>query len=146
MKDVVEDVLTSLKMIRPEVKIDVKLNEVSFKGERESWRIVVSNLLDNALRYAQNKIEINLSEAEFNISNDGPSLSQDRINKMFKPFEKGDKGKFGLGLSICYKVCNTYGYSIEAENLEKGVIFRIKNTDLQKKEKKKWTYNKSENH
>ena len=55
-------------------------------------------------------------------------------------------GTFLAGAYICYKVCNTYGYSIEAENLAKGVIFRIKNTDLQKKEKKKWTYNKSENH
>ncbi|MGN1399088.1 MAG: ATP-binding protein [Erysipelotrichaceae bacterium] len=146
MKDVVEDVLTSLKMIRPEVKVNVDLHQADFKGERESWRIVVSNLLDNALRYAKSQIDIYLNEDEFTISNDGPSLSQDRIDKMFKPFEKGDKGKFGLGLSICYKVCNTYGYSIEAENLENGVIFRINNLNVNKKEKKKWNLNKSENH
>ena len=124
--------------------------------ERQELKNLINtaNDIDAITSYINAKIQdkkgmneaLSLSEDEFDISNDGPSLSQDRINKMFKPFEKGDKGKFGLGLSICYKVCNTYGYSIEAENLEKGVIFRIKNTDLQKKEKKKWTYNKSENH
>ncbi|MBQ1341752.1 MAG: sensor histidine kinase, partial [Erysipelotrichaceae bacterium] len=54
----------------------------------------------------------------------------------FKPFEKGTKGKFGLGLSICSKVCIAYGYNIDAENLEKGVVFRISDKKKPKKESK----------
>ena len=98
--------------------------------------IVISNILDNAFRYASSNITITLSENELMISNDGPSLSKERVEKLFKPFEKGSGGKFGLGLSICYKVCNNYGYSIVAENLEKGVIFRISDKQPMKKEKK----------
>ena len=62
---------------------------------------------------------------------------QREVDTLFKPFEKGDKGKFGLGLSICYKVCNAYDFSIVAENLEKGVIFRIEAKNKSKVEKKK---------
>lgn len=136
MYALVDNVLLSMKMIRPEVEIIKDLQPAIFKGEQESWRIVVSNILDNAFRYAESNITITLRENEINISNDGPSLSKERVAKLFKPFEKGDKGKFGLGLSICYKVCNNYGYSIVAENLEKGVIFRIENKNPIKKEKK----------
>ena len=131
-----ENVLLSMKMIRPEVEIVKDLQPATFRGEQESWRIVISNILDNAFRYADKNITITLRENELFISNDGPCLSKERVEKLFKPFEKGSGGKFGLGLSICYKVCNNYDYSIVAENLENGVIFRIEDKQPVKKEKK----------
>ncbi len=136
MLAITENVLLSMKMIRPEVEIVKDLQPAIFRGEQESWRIVISNILDNAFRYADKNITISLRENELLISNDGPCLSKERVAKLFKPFEKGSGGKFGLGLSICYKVCNNYDYSIVAENLEKGVIFRIEDKQPAKKEKK----------
>ncbi len=136
MLAITENVLLSMKMIRPEVEIVKDLQPAIFRGEQESWRIVISNILDNAFRYADKNITISLRENELLISNDGPCLSKERVAKLFKPFEKGSGGKFGLGLSICYKVCNNYDYSIVAENLENGVIFRIEDKQPAKKEKK----------
>ncbi len=137
MKETIEKVLLSLKMIRPEVTIECDLQEGEFRGDEESWRIVVENLLDNALRYAENRIDITFKPGALAISNDGPSISEERMQKLFRPFEKGTKGKFGLGLSICSKVAHAYGYSIEAENLEKGVVFRITDREKPKKESRK---------
>ena len=56
---------------------------------------------------------------------DGKQIEEDRLKKLFRPYEKGTDGQFGLGLSIVYKVVNTYGYHIEADNLQNGVCFRI---------------------
>ncbi|MGI6607458.1 MAG: HAMP domain-containing sensor histidine kinase [Erysipelotrichaceae bacterium] len=137
MYQLIEDVLVSFKMIKPELKIDRDLSPAIFKGDKESWRVVVSNLLDNALRYAESNITVVLEPYYLSIANDGPPMSAERVKALFKPFEKGDKGKFGLGLSICYKVCNAYDYSISAENMEKGVIFRIEAKNKPKPEKKK---------
>jgi len=39
--------------------------------------------------------------------------------------EAGTDGKFGLGLSIVYRVVTTYNYKVEAENTDNGVLFRI---------------------
>ncbi len=136
MKETVEKVLLSLKAIRTDVNIECELEEATFKGEEESWRIVIENLLDNALRYAKSNIIIKLNENELSITNDGPSISNERMARLFKPFEKGTKGKFGLGLSICYKVCQAYNYDINAENLENAVVFRI-TTKHSKKERKR---------
>ena len=137
MKETVESVLLNLKMIRPEVSIDCDLEPVTFKGDEESWRVVVENILDNALRYAQSLITIELKDRELLISNDGPAISEDRMLKLFKPFEKGTKGKFGLGLSICHKVCQAYGYSIDAENQETMVVFRIADKNKTQDKKKR---------
>ena len=136
MKATIETVLLSLKMIRPDVSIDCTLENSIFRGDEESWRIVVENLIDNALRYARSNITITLKPNEMSISNDGPPISEERMARLFKPFEKGTKGKFGLGLSICNKVCIAYGYNIDAENLEKGVVFRISDKKKPKKESK----------
>ena len=57
------------------------------------------------------------------------------MNKLFSPYEKGTEGQFGLGLSIVYKVVSTYGYHVEAENLQDAVRFRIYR-EMSKKEKK----------
>ena len=137
MKKTVETVLLSLKLIRPEVIIDCDMEEAVFRGDEESWRVVVENLLDNSLRYADKNIKIFVRDGLFTITNDGPPISEERMQRLFKPFEKGTNGKFGLGLSICLKVCKTYGYDLDAENLDKGVVFRIEDKNKQNKKERK---------
>ncbi len=125
MVEVIRKVMLSMEVLKEEVNITTILNPVCFHGEEEPWRIVVENLLENALRYAKSEIVITLNDNELEVSNDGPPLSKDRKEKLFKPYEKGTDGKFGLGLSIVYRVCTTYGYRVSAENLEEGVLFKI---------------------
>lgn len=134
MKSVIEKVIMSLKVIRPEIVINTNIEEVDFHGEEEPWRIVVENLLDNAIRYAKSEIKIQLSDSELSISNDGAQMSKDRLEKLFRPYEKGSDGQFGLGLSIVHRVCATYGYRVVAENLNVGVCFRISKPIKDKKE------------
>ena len=136
MKDLVELVVLSLRVVRPELEIKSDMEPTIFRGEEESWRILVENLLDNAIRYAQSEIIITLKDGQLSIYNDGTHISQDTMNKMFKPYEKGSKGKFGLGLSICNKVVTAYGYSLEAQNMEFGVVFKVKDKNDPKKKKK----------
>lgn len=125
MKDVVEEVLQALKLLRSDVQIETDLKDVSFYGSYEPWRITIENILDNALRYAKDTIKITLNENEISIFNNGDQISEDRLAVLFKPFEKGQGGKFGIGLSIVHKVTNANGYIVSGENMPDGVIFRI---------------------
>ncbi len=126
MNAVIEKAILSLKVVRPEIQLisDAK-EEVFFHGEEEPWRITVENLIDNALRYAKTIIRVTLKEDELCVINDGDPIEEDRLPTLFHPYEKGTGGQFGLGLSIVYKVCSTYGYHVEASNLKDGVYFRI---------------------
>ena len=126
MSEVIDKALLSLKVIRPEITFRRELDKgVRFHGDEDPWRIVVENLVDNALRYAVSTITIELHPGELKVINDGKPIDKDRISKLFHPYEKGTDGQFGLGLSIVYKIVTTYGYRIEAENLADGVCFRI---------------------
>ncbi len=126
MSEVIDKVLLSLKVIRPDISFETDINrDVKFHGDEDPWRIVVENLVDNALRYAASVIRIELKPGELIVSNDGRPIEAERLAKLFKPYEKGTDGQFGLGLSIVHKVVTTYGYRVDAENLPKGVTFRI---------------------
>lgn len=126
MKEIVEKVVQANKVIKPEIEFITDLEEVWFDGLTEPWRVAVENIVENALRYAKTKIEIHLNEEEgLTIANDGPCMEEDRIKVLFKPYEKGQGGKFGLGLSIVSKVVAANHYEVCGENTEDGVIFRI---------------------
>lgn len=126
MKDVVATVVLNTKVIRPEIEIETNLTSSLFRGNEEAWRVCVENLLENALRYALTQIVITLDEDQLCIYNDGQSIDEDRLKTLFKPYEKGEGGQFGLGLSIVSKVVSASHYRIVAENVENlGVIFKI---------------------
>lgn len=136
MKDVIEDVVLNSKVIKPEIQIITEIEEVFFDGLFESWRVCVENIMQNAFRYAKSYIKITVRENELLISNDGPKMPEDRIESLFKPYVKGEGGKFGLGLSIVSRVMAANGYKVEGLNTEDGVCFRIwRDVPVQKQSK-----------
>ena len=138
MAPIIEKVILSTEAIRNDINVETNIdNKVVFHGEEEPWRIVVENLLDNSLRYAKSLVKINLSKNMLEVFNDGDLMSKERMDKLFKPYEKGTKGNFGLGLSIVKRVCETYGYNVLGENMDDGVIFRVYTNKMRKKANKK---------
>ncbi len=125
MREIIEKTILSLQVIRPQLTIAHELEDIEYFGDEEPWRVVMENLVDNALRYAESIIEIKLTDQRLSVANDGPSISEEWRERMFRPFEKGTEGSYGLGLSIVQKIVDAYGYLIYAENTETGVIFII---------------------
>jgi len=125
MKSVVEKAIRSVKVLKPEIKLITDLTSCSYVGSEEPWRVVVENLLDNALRYAKTVVEIRLAKDELSVYNDGAKIPENRMEQLFKPFERGSGGQFGLGLSIVHRVITAYGYGIRIHNEDDGVTFII---------------------
>lgn len=134
MKETITTVVQNTKFIKPEIEIKTDLEEIYFDGLAEPWRVAVENIMENALRYAKTTIDIHLNEEDgLTIANDGPCMEADRIKTLFKPYEMGKGGRFGLGLSIVAKVVNANGYEVCGENMAEGVIFRIVKSKNQRK-------------
>ena len=95
----------------------------------------LNNLIDNSLKYA-NKVVISLNKKNTNlfltIDDDGPGISKDEYENVFKPFYKIDKGRadskssVGLGLSIASDIVRSHGGNIKLEKSKmNGLIFKI---------------------
>ena len=76
---------------------------------------ILENLLQNALRYAEKQVSINLShKKEFlilTVKDDGKGFSAADLEKATTVFYSNDKEKqhFGIGLSVCKILCEKHG-------------------------------------
>ena len=130
LKVVLEKTLLSLRVVRPDIEIITNIQSSTFKGEEESWRVVCENILDNAFRYAKTYIKITLDKDHLAFENDGEHLSEEVKATMFKAYEKGSDGGFGMGLSIVHRVVTAYDAIVYAENTADGVIIRIEKNNI----------------
>lgn len=131
MNDIINNVLNNYKYELEHLNIDVKMNEdVYFKGYLENWYVVFENLVDNAKRYAKTEIKVLLKKGKLIIYNDGEPLEDKFIDDLFKPYEKGSKGQFGLGMSIVQKTVMFFNMKLTARNEKVGVTFTIEENEL----------------
>ena len=124
MKELILEIVETFKF-QTDIKFDLNLEDVNFKGYRENWYTVVDNIIDNAKRYAKTTIKIILKPNKLCIYNDGEHIDEKFINSEFKPYEKGSKGQFGLGMSIVSKTVDFFGMKLKVANEDVGVTFII---------------------
>ncbi len=126
MGEIISDILVNYKYQLSELNVEVtKEDDVFFKGYKENWYTVVENIIDNAKRYAKSEIKILLKKDKLVIYNDGDPLEEKFIKDLFKPYEKGSSGQFGLGMSIVQKTVSFFNYNLKAKNENIGVSFII---------------------
>ncbi|MDU4889337.1 MAG: HAMP domain-containing sensor histidine kinase [Clostridium sp.] len=90
----------------------------------------VINIVSNGLRYAKETVVVRFEKAAdsviIHIIDDGDGIKNGDLENIFTRFYKGDKGNFGLGLSIAKSSIEYLGGEITAFNLRKGACFEIK--------------------
>ncbi|MHB1376098.1 MAG: HAMP domain-containing sensor histidine kinase [Candidatus Humimicrobiaceae bacterium] len=108
--------ISQLKIVK-NINID---NKVRLKGDRYLIQTILSNLINNAIKYSMPNsiIQISLSNENsrnmkyivFSVSNEGLEISNEEKSRIFKMFYRGDKAEFyniegyGLGLAISHKI------------------------------------------
>ncbi len=96
----------------------------------------VINLLRNAIRYADHRVEVSLvkfgSGYEVRVNDDGPGVPLEGRTKIFEPFLRLDAsrdrrtGGFGLGLALVKRVSQWHGGQVEVLDSEwGGASFRM---------------------
>lgn len=85
---------------------------------------VLDNLINNALRYCRQRIEVHLSidgiSGVLMVDDDGPGIPENERNRVFEPFVRLDPsrdratGGCGLGLAIVNSIASAMGGSVSA--------------------------------
>lgn len=137
LREIMELVIISNRQIKPEIQVSLHGERAIVQGTDEPWRIVCENLIDNALRYAESEIVVTLDDDFLSVYNDGISIDVDRMDQLFKAYEVGEEGQFGLGLAIVNRVMTNYDYEISVENIKEGVRFSIRKDSEENRNKRK---------
>jgi len=89
---------------------------------------VISNLLDNAVKYTPEdspievSVEVKQGAIHFFVTDHGPGISKQQQDEMFQPFTRGSteltdpSGGLGLGLFICKSIIMLHGGSMEVSS------------------------------
>lgn len=123
-----------------EIRLDLTKNLPMVLGARGQLMEVMFNIIKNArdVLGGYGKISLSTSAREeagaagvaVDISDTGPGISSEVLDKIFDPFfstkDKGGGLNIGLGLSISQSIIKEHGGVISARNLEKGgASFRV---------------------
>lgn len=145
LSKIVENILNEVALSLEEKHITVvnKLpSEVILTGSSSLLYSIFRNLIDNAIAYAGNDIQITINcfrEDEkfyyFSFSDTGVGVPEEHLNRLFERFYRVDKGRSrklggtGLGLAIVKNAVLFHGGTIFAKNMPKGgleFVFTLK--------------------
>jgi signal transduction histidine kinase len=130
---VVAGLIRTMEKIHQGRGITIDLNapaEVRFRGERQDLEEMVGNLVDNACKWAQTRVSIEVvverrdgvPAARVIIDDDGPGLSPAQRDEVARRGRRLDQTKpgSGLGLSIVLELAGLYGGSLQLGNAPIG--------------------------
>jgi len=151
-KDIATMEKINLKAFIPEVREDFRayassknltfeittVDDVEITANREALRTIVSNIVDNAVKFSPEGGIITLStqreekETAIFIRDNGPGIAEQDREKIFDRFYKADKSRHdtkgsGMGLSIAKEFAEETGIRIDlVESSEKGSVFKVR--------------------
>jgi two-component system, OmpR family, sensor histidine kinase CssS len=123
-------IISRFEVVNSRIEWDLDIDEIIINGNADKIQVSIENILDNGLRYVEEKICVTLkrdgSFAVLEIYNDGPNIDKEHIDHIFDNFYKDKTGNFGLGLAISKKIIDFYKGEIKVINRDNGVSFIIK--------------------
>ena len=108
-----------------DIRLDLKEEQVSMRGQTLLLSLMVRNVLDNAVRYGSGGSVVNvvLRKREICITDNGPGISPEFLPKLGERFFRPpgqEKTGSGLGLSIVQRIASLHGMSAHFSNVESG--------------------------
>ncbi len=107
------------------IVIEFRIEDMDLTYARFEPRLLaraLSNLLQNARRYAKSRIEVKFTRYEDNyqmiVDDDGPGIPENKRDSVFEAFSRLDEsrdretGGFGLGLAIVQRISHWHGGSV----------------------------------
>lgn len=86
---------------------------------------IIDILFDNAVKYSKSKIIVSLVGQSLTVANDGKTIPDNKLSRVFDRFYQTDKTAegSGLGLAIAKAVADKNGWKIRAESDKKMTSF-----------------------
>jgi signal transduction histidine kinase len=110
---------------------------VRFRGERQDLEEMVGNLIDNACKWAANRVEVRVGSVredgrnaiEIAVEDDGPGLPESARAEMLKRGRRLDETKpgSGLGLSIVVELAGLYRGTLRLDEGRLGGLRAVLN-------------------
>lgn len=126
-----------------------RLKKVRLRADRRYVRMIVENLVNNAIKYSYEggkvklKIKTTGNKLQFSVSDDGVGIHEEDMSLLFQKFTRIDNelsrrvGGSGIGLYLAQELAKAHGGKITASSIiKKGTTFTLILPGVMKKRRK----------
>jgi len=120
------------------IKINYHNRETFIEGKKDLlisvdptlFSIVIANLVENAYKYSEDEVHINITQNYFEVIDTGIGINAKDLQNITQKFYRANTNKWnnslGLGLFLVNNIVNLHGFKLEVESQEnEGSTFRI---------------------
>lgn len=130
IKKIVENSISDLKIKYKNREIKVLGVDKEINADEILIGIAISNLIENALKYSQEDVIIEINENSISITDKGIGISQENLENIFKKYYRATSNNWnnslGLGLFIVKSILNVHNFKLEIDSkIGNGTTFKI---------------------
>ncbi|PRM99899.1 sensor histidine kinase [Aliarcobacter cryaerophilus] len=130
IKKIVENSISDLKIKYKNREIKVLGVDKEINADEILIGIAISNLIENALKYSQEDVIIEINENSISITDKGIGISQENLENIFKKYYRATSNNWnnslGLGLFIVKSILNVHNFKLEINSkIGNGSTFKI---------------------
>ena len=132
LKGIIENCVSVVAGGKGDIKTHIDIDGLpAIKGDEILLRQAFTNLVQNAIESMPKGGELSVRSSlvdfiEVSISDTGPGIAENIVDKIFLPFFTTKDRGTGLGLSIVQKIIVSHGGNIFVDSSNNGTTFRIK--------------------
>jgi len=121
IKDILESVLADLPK-SDKITVEIVSEDAEIECDFEAMKVILINLAVNAMQAIEGMGEIKITskvrgdKVTIQVENNGPSIPEDKLEKIFEPLYTTKEEGTGLGLASCKSLVEQHNGRIIAEN------------------------------
>ncbi len=118
----IKEVISHLEDRYKNRSIEVEYSDLVIKADRALMEIAIQNLIENALKYSKERVEIKIENHRISIIDYGVGISAENIEKVTKKFFRAEEhtwdNSMGLGLAIVKQILKLHNTTLEIQSQE----------------------------
>jgi len=128
----------TLRLQNGKITLEIDKPEVIIRADKLHFTNVVTNIIDNAIKYGNGNPEISIkvqseNDIQISISDNGIGIDKENLKKIFDKFYRVSTGNvhnikgFGLGLFYVHNICRAHRWILSADStLGEGTTIKIR--------------------
>jgi len=130
LKELIKNQIEDVKEAYPKREVLFEGGDVIKNVDETLFGVAVINLIENALKYSQDRVFVKLTNEHITIKDNGIGIPQKEIENITKKFYRvstnGWNNSLGVGLSLVQNILNQHNFKLQIESIEnEGSTFTI---------------------
>jgi signal transduction histidine kinase len=130
IKNIITKQIDDIKSSYPTREIFFTGGDVFKDVDETLFGVAVINLIENGIKYSQDRIYVKLSDTKLDIEDSGIGIASNELENITKKFYRistnGWNNSLGVGLSLVTNILNAHNFKLEISSIEnEGSTFSI---------------------